>query len=125
MKTWMRYRLVLALASVMISSGPALAADPAKPAAPADPSPEQRHKMAEVHQRMADCLVSARPMSECRGEMQTSCQEMKGPYGCSMMEGGMGPGMMGGGMMQGQGMGTSQGTPSTETPSGTHDEHGH
>lgn len=108
----------------MLSSGAALAADPAKPA-PADPSPEQRHKMAEVHQRMADCLVSARPMAECRGEMQKSCQEMKGQNVCSMMDGGMGPGMMGGGMMQGQGMGTSQGTPGTETPSGTHEEHGH
>ena len=115
MKTRMRHRLVLAVASVLISNGPAFAADAAKPA-PADPSPEQRHQMAEIHQRMADCLNSERPMTECRSEMQKSCQEMMGMGGCSMMDG-----HMGSGMMQGQGM--NSGAPTTKTPSGGHEEH--
>jgi hypothetical protein len=109
MKARMRRRFVLAIATAILASGSAMAADPAKPA-PADPSPEQRHKMAEIHQRMADCLASTRPMAECRGEMQKSCQEM-GKGACSMMDGNIGTGMMGGGMMQGQGLGGNPGTP--------------
>jgi len=115
MKTWMHRRFVLAVASAVLVSGVALAAEAVKPA-PVDPSPEQRHKMAEVHQRMADCLVSARPMAECRSEMQKSCQEMMGKAGCSMMDGGM---------MQGQGTGMNPAAPSQATPSGDHEEHGH
>ena len=34
-----------------------------------DPSPEDRAKMADAHQRMAECLRSSRPMKECRDEM--------------------------------------------------------
>ena len=113
MKSRMSRRFVLAVATSMLWSGAALAAEPAKPA-PADPSPEQRHKMAEVHQRMADCLVSTRPMAECLGEMQKSCQETMGKDGCSMMGGDMG--MMGGGM-HGQGMDTMGGAPSKASPS--------
>jgi len=124
MNTRMRRRFVLAVAGAMLAGGVALAEEVAK-SAPADPSPEQRHRMAEIHQRMADCLVSARPMAECRGEMQKSCHEMMGKAGCSMMDGGMGSGMMGGGMMQGQGMGETPGAPSQKTPSSEHEEHGH
>jgi hypothetical protein len=50
---------------------------------------EQRQKMAEVHQRMADCLKSERPTSECRSEMMKGCQGMGGDA-CPMM--GMGHG---------------------------------
>lgn len=91
-------RFVLALGTGMLVAGSALAADPA----PADPSVAQRQKMAEVHQQMATCLASERPMSECRAEMHKNCQGMMGEEGCPMMGGGgMGPGMMGGrGMMQ-------------------------
>jgi hypothetical protein len=97
MKTWMT-RFVLVAISLMFVGAAALAAEPTNPAP--EPSSEQRHKMAEIHQRMADCLVSERPMSECRAEMQKSCQSM-GREDCSMMGGGMGPGMMGvRGMMQ-------------------------
>ncbi len=35
-----------------------------------DPSPEDRAKMADAHQRMAECLRSSRPMKECRDEMK-------------------------------------------------------
>ena len=71
--------------------------------------------MAEIHQRMADCLVTQKPISACRVEMQTSCQEMMGKQGCTMMgtgNGGMGPGMMGGGgMMQQPGAPTPPSAP--------------
>jgi hypothetical protein len=81
-------QFVLALGIGMLIGGPALAADPA----PADPSPAQRQKMAEIHQQMAACLVSTKPMSECRAEMQKNCQGMMGNEGCPMMHGGgMGP----------------------------------
>jgi hypothetical protein len=85
---------VIAVVALALST-PALAADPQK--APA-PSKEQREKMAEVHQKMAECLRSDRPISECRAEMAKSCQDMVGADGCPMMsygKGGMGPGMMG------------------------------
>ena len=67
--------------------------------------------MASVHQEMATCLRSDRPISECRAEMLKSCSQMMGEGACPMMGGtggGMGPGMMKGGMMQG--------APAPETP---------
>lgn len=73
----------------------------ASPALAAEPTAEQRQKMAEVHQKMADCLKSTKPISECRDEMMQSCRGMMGEAACPMMglgHGGMGPGMMGGGM---------------------------
>jgi hypothetical protein len=94
---WCARIAVLALLSVI----PAFAAEPEKPS---DPSPEARQQMASVHQKMAECLRSDRPIAECRAEMLKSCHEMMGERGCPMMGstgGGMGPGMMGGGMMQG------------------------
>ena len=124
MKTQMHRRFVLAVASAMLAAGVALAEDAGKPV-PADPSPEQRHKMAEVHQQIADCLLSTRPMSECRSEMHKNGAGMMGKDGCSMMDGEMGAGMMGGGMMQGQGTGKSQAPPSTAAPTTDHEEHGH
>ena len=92
--------LIAALALVQVS--PAFAADPEK-TAPSEPGPQVRQQMADAHQKMAECLRSDRPLSECRAEMRKSCQ-MMGEGGCSMMGagGGMGHGMMGGGMMQGE-----------------------
>lgn len=102
------YGLVAGLA--LLGSGTAFAAD--------EPSPEQRQQMAAVHQKMADCLKSSRPMGECRSEMLTNCQSMMGAAGCPMMEsagGTMGPGMMGSGMGPGM-MGPGHGK---KTQSGT------
>ena len=78
------YGLVAAL--VLLGGGAAFAAG--------DPSPEMRQQMAAVHQKMADCLKSARPIAECRTEMMSSCR--------AMMGGGMmhGPGKMQGGTTQ-------------------------
>jgi hypothetical protein len=85
---------VLALA---LGVGVASAQEPTQPT-PSAPSTEQRHAMAEIHQKMADCLNSQRPIDECRSEMRSNCQAMMGERGCPMMMG-MGPGTMGGGMM--------------------------
>jgi Spy/CpxP family protein refolding chaperone len=51
----------------------------------ASPTPEMRQNMAEMHQKMADCLKSERPMAECRKEMMKNCP-MKGKGHCPMME---------------------------------------
>jgi hypothetical protein len=99
----------------------AFSAEPAK-SADAAPSPEVRQQMAAVHEKMAQCLRSERPMAECRAEMVGSCQQMMGASACPMMgsgAGGMGPGMMGGGKgMHGGGMGGGmmKGAPAPETP---------
>ena len=103
-------------ALVLLASSSALAAEPKK-SAPAEPSPEVRQQMAAVHQKMADCLKSDRPMADCRAEMANSCKQMVGASGCPMMgsgTGGMGPGMMGGSGMMGGGM--MGGQPAPETP---------
>lgn len=45
---------------------------------------EDRQKMADVHTKMAQCLNSDKPLSDCRKEMMDSCQGM-GKDGCPMM----------------------------------------
>jgi hypothetical protein len=117
--TWIA-ALTLLCAPLAFSAEPAKSADAAA-------SPEVRQQMAAVHEKMAQCLRSERPMAECRAEMVSSCQQMMGASGCPMMgsgAGGMGPGMMGGGKgMHGGGMmgggtggGMMKGTPAPETP---------
>ena len=89
-------RRFVSISALALLAGTAGAADPKSTS---DPSPEQRQKMAAVHQKMADCLKSNRPMNECREEMRKGCHDTMGEQGCPMMEsmgGGMGPGMMGG-----------------------------
>src|SRR5690348_10516473 len=49
---------------------------------------EQRSKMAEAHEKMASCLRSDRPLSECHDEMMKSHNSTSGGD-CPMM-GGMG-----------------------------------
>lgn len=43
---------------------------------PKEPSAEDRKKMAELHQKMADCLKSDKPIQQCHEEMKKSCKEM-------------------------------------------------
>ncbi len=81
------------------------AAFAANPSAPSAPTKEMRERMATLHEQMAVCLRSAKPISECRTEMMQHCQAMMGSQGCTGMMGsggmmGMGRGMMG----MGQGM---------------------
>jgi hypothetical protein len=61
--------------------GPALAQGKGTPQMTA----EQRTKMAEAHEKMAACLRSDRPLSECHEEMMKSCQETMGAANCPMM----------------------------------------
>ena len=49
-------------------------------------TPEMRVKMADMHQKMADCLRSDKPMGTCKDEMMKSCHETMGKDGCSMMK---------------------------------------
>jgi len=60
-------------------------------------SKDDRQKMAEMHTKMAACLKSDKPMSECQKDMMSSCRQMMGKDGCPMM--GHMKGMMKGGMM--------------------------
>jgi hypothetical protein len=76
---------------------------------------EQRQKMAEVHQKMADCLKSDKPLSECRSEMMKACHENMGGKGCPMMGHHMGEEHMHHGKSA-----SSQGNAESETS----DEHG-
>ena len=48
-------------------------------------TPEQRQTMAAAHEKMAACLRSDRPLSECRNEMMQACHKMMGKEGCPMM----------------------------------------
>lgn len=54
-------------------------------------SPETRTQMADMHQKMADCLKSDKSISECRDNMVANCPMMK-DGSCPMM-----------GMMKGHG----------------------
>lgn len=44
---------------------------------------EQRNKMADMHEKMAACLRSTKPMGECHEEMKNSCKDMG--EACPMM----------------------------------------
>jgi hypothetical protein len=104
---------VAALSWLLAVAAPA--AEP-KQAAPKEPTADQRQKMAEIHQKMADCLRSDRPLAECRSEMAKACHDTLGASGCPMMgtgPGGMGPGMMGKGTGHGSMM---QGAPGSTAP---------
>ena len=89
---------LLALAATLTAS----AGDVPAAAQQATPTKEMRAQMATVHEQMAACLRSDKPITECRTEMMKSCQKLMGTQGCSMM--GMDQGAMGkhGGMMQSQ-----------------------
>jgi hypothetical protein len=89
---------------IALLSNAALAAEPGAGAA-VDPTPAQRQTMAEIHRKMADCLVSKSPIAECRADMQKNCVAIMGQNGCPMMMGTMGTG---GGMMHGARIPASQ-----------------
>lgn len=66
-----------------------------------EPTKEQREKMAESHEKMAECLKSDKAFEDCRGEMMKSCEEHMGKDGCPMMGHGHGKGKHHG-MMKGK-----------------------
>lgn len=41
-----------------------------------EPSKEDRAKMADLHDKMAACLRSDKPMKDCKDEMHKSCESM-------------------------------------------------
>ena len=108
-----RRRLATAIAGALLIalSSAALAAD--APAAPATPTRAMREGMATLHEEMAACLRSEKPLSECRAEMQKHCQAMMGKQGCTRMMGTGGMMGMGRGMM---GMGKGMHGPMTSSP---------
>lgn len=67
----------LALSSSALATGTGTDEMPGKAGGTEKMSPEMRQKIASVHQNMADCLKSDRPVSECRSEMMRSKKQMK------------------------------------------------
>ena len=102
-RTGLRYAWIAGIA--LVSSSVALGADPSTNAQSV-PTPAARQQMAAVHEKMAACLRTDRPISECRAEMLKTCQDTMGQTGCPLMGAGgrMGPGMMGSGWVMGPGM---------------------
>lgn len=68
---------------------------------PPEPTKEQRAKMAGLHEKMAACLKTDKPVRDCHKEMMDSCHEMG--KDCPMMPGPHHGGPMGGGPMGGPG----------------------
>ncbi|HYM42874.1 MAG TPA: hypothetical protein VET46_08965 [Steroidobacteraceae bacterium] len=90
-----RLRLVPVLTALaaILCTGAALAAEPPSPTHPAL-SKEQREKMAAIHEQMAKCLRSDKPVADCHREAMQSCEATMGKDVCPMM------GHMHGHMMQ-------------------------
>jgi hypothetical protein len=82
-------RILIVGVLAIVGASATLAAD--SPAAQSPPSKEMREKMATLHEQMAACLRSDKPITQCRTEMMTSGQNVMGKDGCPMM--GMGRGM--------------------------------
>ena len=74
--------LWVVVAAVMLS-GFAVGAN--APAGPPEPSKEMRAKMATLHEQMATCLRSDKPVKDCRAEMMKSCQQLGNDQSCPMM----------------------------------------
>lgn len=87
-----RAQRVIASALVIMGAGAALAADLPDANQPIS-SKGMREKMAILHEQMAACLRSDKPLADCRSEMMKNCQDRLGKHGCHMM----GHGMMGSG----------------------------
>ena len=62
----------------------ALTAEPPSQSHPAM-SKEQREKMATIHDQIAACLRSDKPVADCHKEAMKSCQDAMGKDWCSMM----------------------------------------
>jgi hypothetical protein len=73
---------VVATLALVLGASTAFSAEPTSHAAP---SKEQREKMATIHEQMAACLRSDKPIADCHKEAMKSCQDMMGKEGCPMM----------------------------------------
>jgi hypothetical protein len=79
---------IIAVLALALNASAALSAEPPSPSHPAL-TKEQRQKMATIHEQIAACLRSEKPISECHEEAMKSCQDAMGKDGCPMMGGGM------------------------------------
>jgi len=78
-------RIVLLLGTVLMLSSSAFAEGKnTKSSKMPEMTVEQRNKMAGVHEKMAACLRSDRPLNDCHDEMIKSCQDSMGGT-CPMM----------------------------------------
>lgn len=79
--------LILTAAVIILSiSTSTFAADKAKSKGEKMPvfSAEQRKNMADLHEKMAQCLRSDKAIEECHADMKTGCESL-GKDGCPMM----------------------------------------
>jgi hypothetical protein len=105
-------RTILITVSLTLVSLASYGADASKKPMSMD-TPEMRQKIAGMHQKMADCLRSDKPMATCKSEMMKECHESMGKEGCGMMKD-----------MHGHGMGKDMGAGSSdETSSDDHKKH--
>jgi hypothetical protein len=81
-----RQRLLASFGALILASASAASAaePPSRP--PATPSKEMREKMAAIHEQLAACLRSDKPIADCRKEAMKNHQEMVGKGGCPMMD---------------------------------------
>lgn len=91
---------VTAAAIALLGVSVAQAADPAPTGSDSRvaESKETRQKMADLHEQMAACLRSDKPLAECRAEMMKGCHDSLGAQSCPMM--GMDHGKAAGGRRQ-------------------------
>jgi len=104
------YTITMTITFLLTTIG-AFGAETAKKSMSMD-TPEVRQKMADVHQKMADCLRSDKPMSACKDEMMKSCHDSMGKEGCPMMKD-----------MHGKMMGKDMGGDVTESSTEDHKKH--
>ena len=82
-----------ALTGALLIAGAAVAWATDPPPSTMAPTREMRAQMATVHEQMATCLRSEKPVSDCHAEMMKSCEAISpAGKGCQMGKGGMGPG---------------------------------
>ena len=81
-----RLRPLDLIASLLLIAGTSvvLGAEPPAPAHGA-PSKEMREKMATIHEQMAACLRSDKPIADCHAQAMEHCRTMMGKEGCPMM----------------------------------------
>src|SRR5689334_21364211 len=64
-----------------LAIGAETASKPSGTKGPPQLTTEQRQKMADLHDKMAACLRSDRPLSECHQEMMKGCKDVMGKDG--------------------------------------------
>jgi hypothetical protein len=66
-------------------AGPAAAAQAASSDQEAAPSKAMREKMAAMHEQMAACLRTDKPVADCRADMRKACQDTLPGFDCPGM----------------------------------------